>query len=202
MQALSYTIDIYRGKLEPIRVFDDFALYVAFFPQLVAGPIVRAGNFLPQLETKRVFSNVDVRAALTLFLVGFIKKVCIADNLAVVVDEVFGAITVSMLALFFALASALMFISSFFFMSAGEPPTPTGKRAITADFGLFLKAGLEVLRSDTRFPLFLYTQWLGGATLMALPFYVVAATDVGLGVKDVGILLAAQTAGSLVSNAP
>lgn len=92
-QSMSYTIDIYRGKLAPIKVFDDFALYVAFFPQLVAGPIVRATEFLPQLETKRVFSNVDVRAALTLFLVGFIKKVCIADNLAVVVDEVYGAVS-------------------------------------------------------------------------------------------------------------
>lgn len=105
-------------------------------------------------------------------------------------------------ALFFALASALMFISSFFFLSAGEPPTPTGKRAKTADFSRFLKDGLEVLRLDSRFRLFLYTQWLGGATLMALPFYVVAATVVGLSVKDIGILLAAQTAGSLVSNAP
>ena len=104
-------------------------------------------------------------------------------------------------ALIFALASALMFLSSFSFVSAGEPPGPTDNRAMTPNFGQFLKGGLAVLRSDSRFRLFLYTQWLGGATFMALPFYIVAATGVGLGVKDVGILLGAQTAGSLASNA-
>ena len=104
-------------------------------------------------------------------------------------------------ALIFALASALMFVSSLSFISAGEPPTPTKKHAMAPEFGQFLRVGLEILRSDDRFRLFLYTQWLGGATLMALPFYVIAATSAGLGVKDVGILLGAQTGGSLVSNA-
>jgi MFS family permease len=104
-------------------------------------------------------------------------------------------------ALIFALASALMVISSFRFVSVGEPPVPAKKSDKAPDFAQFLKYGLKVLRSDARFRLFLYTQWLGGATLMALPFYVVAATSVCLGVKDVGILLGAQTAGSLASNA-
>ncbi len=105
-------------------------------------------------------------------------------------------------ALIFALASALMFVSSFSFVAAGEPPTPPRKpRETAAGFGAFLAGGWAVLRSDGRFRLFLYTQWLGGATLMALPFYVVAAADVGLGVTDVGILLAAQTGGALASNA-
>ena len=104
-------------------------------------------------------------------------------------------------ALTFALASALMLISSFSFVSAGEPPTPPKKALIAPDFGQFIKSGLDVLRSDARFRLFLYTQWLGGATLMALPFYIVAATSMDLGIKDVGILLAAQTGGSLASNA-
>ncbi len=104
-------------------------------------------------------------------------------------------------ALVFALASALMLVSSASFVSAGEPPLPAGRGAASPGFGRFLKGGLEVLRSDARFRLFLYTQWLGGATLMALPFYVVAAGRVGLEVTDVGALLAAQTAGSLASNA-
>ena len=104
-------------------------------------------------------------------------------------------------ALIFALASAFMFISSFSFVSAGEPPTPPKKDATAPDFGQFVKDGLGVLRSDARFRLFLYTQWLGGAALMVLPFYVVAATSLGLDVKEVGILLGAQTGGSLVSNA-
>ena len=104
-------------------------------------------------------------------------------------------------ALTFVLASALMLISSISFVSAGEPPTPPKKAPIASNFGQFIKGGLEVLRSDARFRLFLYTQWLGGAALMALPFYIVAATTMDLGLKDVGILLAAQTGGSLASNA-
>ncbi len=104
-------------------------------------------------------------------------------------------------ALIFAMASLLMFVSSLSFVSAGEPPTPPTKDITTGDFGRFLRSGLEVLRSDDRFRLFLYTQWVGGATLMALPFYIVVAADTGLGVAAVGILLGAQTAGSLSSNA-
>jgi MFS family permease len=103
--------------------------------------------------------------------------------------------------LMFALASALMFISSFSFVSAGEPPTPAMMSVLAPKFGQFLRDGWDVLRSDARFRLFLYTQWLGGATLMALPFYVVAATRLGLGLQDIGILLGAQTVGALLSNA-
>lgn len=104
-------------------------------------------------------------------------------------------------ALIFALSSALMLISSISFVSAGEPPKPQKKAPIAADFSQFIKGGLEVLRSDARFRLFLYTRWLEGATFMALPFYIVAATSMDLGVKDVGILLGAQTGGSLAFNA-
>ncbi|MHC4846569.1 MAG: MBOAT family O-acyltransferase [Planctomycetota bacterium] len=88
-QTLSYSIDVYRGSLKPTRNFWDFALFVGFFPQLVAGPIVRAVDFMPQLDTRRVFSRVDVRACLTLFLIGFIKKACVSDNLAPIIDEYF-----------------------------------------------------------------------------------------------------------------
>jgi alginate O-acetyltransferase complex protein AlgI len=88
-QTLSYTIDVYRGKIEPTRNLLDVALFVGFFPQLVAGPIVRAADFLPQLRTERRFGDVDVRGNLRCFLVGFIKKACIADNLAAIVDVYF-----------------------------------------------------------------------------------------------------------------
>lgn len=103
-------------------------------------------------------------------------------------------------ALIFALAAVLMFVSSISFVSAGEPPSPGLGGGPARTFSGFLQNGLQVLRSDPRFRLFLYTQWLGGATLMALPFYVVSATKAGLGVKDVGILLGAQTLGSLAGN--
>ena len=104
-------------------------------------------------------------------------------------------------ALLFALASGLMFLSSLSFVSAGEPRTQGSNGEAAGTFRGFLGGGLEVLRSDPRFRLFLYTQWLAGATLMALPFYVISATRLGLGVQDVGTLLGAQTLGSLASNA-
>ncbi|MEL7331905.1 MAG: MBOAT family O-acyltransferase [Cyanobacteria bacterium J06560_2] len=89
-QTLSYSLDIYAGKLEPKKSLLDLATFVAFFPQLVAGPIVRAADFLPQLDSLRMFSQVNVRSCLTLFLVGFFKKACVSDNLAPVVDRYFS----------------------------------------------------------------------------------------------------------------
>jgi alginate O-acetyltransferase complex protein AlgI len=89
-QTMSYTIDVYRRKLEPQRDFLDFALFVGFFPQLVSGPIVRASDFLPQLKTPRLLANVDVRRALVLFAFGYLKKACVADNIASAIDPVFA----------------------------------------------------------------------------------------------------------------
>ena len=90
-QTLSYALDVYRGQLEARRSFLDFALFVAFFPQLVAGPIVRAADFLPQLDSPRRWNTIDVRAALVLFLVGFFKKACVSDGLAPAIDRYFAA---------------------------------------------------------------------------------------------------------------
>ena len=103
-------------------------------------------------------------------------------------------------ALIFTIASALMLVSSAAFVSAGEPTAARSPALAPVTFAAFLKNGLGVLRTDERFRLFLFTQWLGGAALMALPFYVVAATGQGLKAADVAILLGAQTAGSLASN--
>jgi alginate O-acetyltransferase complex protein AlgI len=89
--SMSYTIDVYRKKLQPVRSLLDLACFIGFFPQMVAGPIVRAFAFLPQLQTIRRFADVDVRGALVLFLTGFIKKACIADAVAPFVDRYFGA---------------------------------------------------------------------------------------------------------------
>ena len=89
-QTLSYSIDVYRRRLKPIESLLDLAVFVGFFPQLVAGPIVRAAHFLPQLVETRRWKSVAVRPALTLFLIGFIKKACLADNAAQVADLVFS----------------------------------------------------------------------------------------------------------------
>jgi len=90
-QSMSYTIDVYRGQLQPVRSLRDFAMFVAFFPQLVAGPIVRAAEFLPQLRQRQRLSQVDFRFYTTLFLAGLIKKSCISDHLATLVDPVFAS---------------------------------------------------------------------------------------------------------------
>ena len=89
-QALSYTIDVLRGDLPVQRRFVHFALFVSFFPQLVAGPIERAGRLLPQIENPRRFDAERFLAAFPLLLVGLFKKLVVADNISVYVDKVFG----------------------------------------------------------------------------------------------------------------
>ena len=89
-QTMSYTIDIYRKKLEPTKDFISFASFVSFFPQLVAGPIERASNLLPQILNKREFEYEQGVQGLRLILWGLFKKVVIADSLAPMVDNIFG----------------------------------------------------------------------------------------------------------------
>jgi D-alanyl-lipoteichoic acid acyltransferase DltB (MBOAT superfamily) len=91
-QTLSYTIDVYRGKLRPWNSFLDFALFVTFFPQLVAGPIVRASYFLPQLNAARRASSGQLGWGLTLLTIGLFEKVVLADAIsAPVADLVYSA---------------------------------------------------------------------------------------------------------------
>jgi D-alanyl-lipoteichoic acid acyltransferase DltB (MBOAT superfamily) len=89
-QTLSYTIDVYRGELEPRRSFLDFALFVSFFPQLVAGPIERARDFLPQVERARRFRWDLFASAWPLLVSGYFKKMVVADNVASSSDLVFA----------------------------------------------------------------------------------------------------------------
>ncbi|GJM21867.1 MAG: O-acyltransferase [Planctomycetota bacterium] len=89
-QTLSYTIDVYRRELEPTRNFLDFALFVAFFPQLVAGPIERASRLLPQILKPRTPNWESFGSGCWLILSGTFKKVVVADNLALMVDLVYG----------------------------------------------------------------------------------------------------------------
>jgi alginate O-acetyltransferase complex protein AlgI len=92
-QGISYTLDVYRRKIAAVRSFTDFALFVAFFPQLVAGPIVRAVEFLPQMATPPRVTAAQVVEGFHYFIVGLFKKVFIADQLATFVDAVFKAPT-------------------------------------------------------------------------------------------------------------
>ncbi len=89
-QSMSYTIDAYRGNIQTERSFIRFLTFVSFFPQLVAGPIERASNLLPQLQKMPVITRQDITDGLSLFLVGFFKKVALADYLAKYVDLVYA----------------------------------------------------------------------------------------------------------------
>ncbi len=91
LQSLGYVIDVHQGRIAVRRNLIDFALFVSFFPQLVAGPIERASRLLPQFETDRRFDADDAKDAVTLLLWGFFKKLVIADNVGVIADSVFAA---------------------------------------------------------------------------------------------------------------
>ncbi|MCK8520574.1 MBOAT family protein [Aquimarina sp. D1M17] len=88
-QTLSYTIDIYRGQFKPTKDVISFLTYISFFPQLVAGPIERASNLLPQIERKRTFKKQWFNEGVFQILVGLFRKIVIADNLGTYVDAVY-----------------------------------------------------------------------------------------------------------------
>ncbi|NDB92934.1 MAG: MBOAT family protein, partial [Nitrososphaeria archaeon] len=100
--SITYTVGIYRKQIEPAKTFTEYAIFVAFFPQLVAGPILRAKEFLPQLREKIEGSTVagkfrlivieksNLKYGITLMIFGFLKKMFFADNIAPLVNEVFS----------------------------------------------------------------------------------------------------------------
>ncbi|WP_428938904.1 MBOAT family O-acyltransferase [Fontivita pretiosa] len=89
-QTMSYTIDIFRGKMQATRNIIDYLAYVSFFPQLVAGPIERAVDLLPQFQSPRRFNYAQAVDGCRQMLLGFFKKMVLADNLGVVVDHFYG----------------------------------------------------------------------------------------------------------------
>lgn len=88
-QTMGYTIDVYRRRMEPLQHFGKFALYVSYFPQLVAGPIERATQLIPQLDQPHTFLESRASRGAALMLWGFFKKVAVADRLALLVDHVY-----------------------------------------------------------------------------------------------------------------
>jgi alginate O-acetyltransferase complex protein AlgI len=89
-ESLSYVVDVYQRRISPIRSVLDYAVFISFFPHLVAGPIVRVRDFAPQLARAMTPSDVDVRSALYRFMLGMTKKVLISDHLAAIADPVFA----------------------------------------------------------------------------------------------------------------
>ena len=92
-QALSYSIDVYRKQIEPTHDIVAFTAFLSFFPQLVAGPIERATNLLPQFQKKRTFDYAQAVDGMRQILWGLFKKIVVADNCATYVDQVFGEIS-------------------------------------------------------------------------------------------------------------
>ena len=88
-QTMSYTIDIYRRKTVPYQSFVDFGCYASFFPQLVAGPIVRADDFKTQLDRPMSYNSANIKIGLTLIVYGLFKKIVFADNLALHANQIF-----------------------------------------------------------------------------------------------------------------
>ena len=107
-QTLSYTIDVYRRKLEPVGDWKIFFAYVSFFPQLVAGPIERATNLIPQFSKTRIFNYEKAKDGMRQILWGLFKKMVIADSCGILVDDIFtnyasyGSITLALGAILFA----------------------------------------------------------------------------------------------------
>lgn len=89
-QAIGYNLDIYRGMMKAEKQFHIFATYLIFFPKLIAGPIERAQNFIPQLYKKITFEPANINAGIKLMIWGFFKKLVIADRIAIYVDSVYG----------------------------------------------------------------------------------------------------------------
>jgi alginate O-acetyltransferase complex protein AlgI len=87
--GMSYVFDIYRGQQKPVRNFVDYAVFVSFFPLLVAGPIERANHLLPQVQKARIFKYQQALEGCRLILWGLFKKVVIADTLAGIVDQIY-----------------------------------------------------------------------------------------------------------------
>ena len=90
-QTMSYTIDVFRGQLEPRKSLLDVALFVSFFPQLVAGPILRAGQFLPQLEEEKHWDAERAKSGVLLMIWGMAKKLLIADALSPIVEQAYAS---------------------------------------------------------------------------------------------------------------
>ena len=99
-----------------------------------------------------------------------------------------------------AMAAVLMYLSSVTFTAMGEPAPAASPAKARPGFFQYLREGVAVFRTDRRFRAFVFAQWCGGAVLMAMPFYVVAADRAGVGLERIALLLAAQTAGALLSN--
>ncbi len=148
------------------------------------------------IVARSVPSKLRSRLLATRFFGGGI----LALGVVAIADRLFGMLEFPVsYAAIIAMAALLMFVSSGVFTAMGEPEAGSEK-ANKPTFFQYLRDGVVVFRTDLKFRNFVYAQWCGGAVLMAMPFYIVQAGTHGIDLKDVALLLGAQTAGALISN--
>ncbi len=130
--ALSYVFDIYRRKMEPIDSFTEYALFVSFFPHLIAGPILRAKDFLPQLRQKVTFTPDNVKWGATRIAIGLVKKVVIADTFAYYVNLVFANpdVPIQNSNSFFIIAATILFGLQIYFDFGGYTDIAIGSARV------------------------------------------------------------------------
>ncbi len=128
-QSISYVVDVYRGEQEVIRNPIDYALFIAFFPQLVAGPIVRAREFFPDLYRWQAPSRARVQEAAAMIVTGVVKKLVLADQFAAVADGYFGAVAATPGTLA-AWSATIVFAAQIFFDFSGYTDIAIGCAAL------------------------------------------------------------------------
>ena len=134
-QTMSYTFDIYYKKIVATKDFIGFATFVAFFPQLVAGPIEKANKLLPQILSRRYFSYSNAKLGIFLITIGFCKKILIADNLAIIVDEFYTEPIINSLNSTYALIAMVFYSVQIYCDFSGYSDIAIG---ISALFGITL----------------------------------------------------------------
>ena len=108
-QSASYVIDVYLEKIKAEKHFGWYSSYIAFFPQLVAGPIEKYSDLMPELKEKHAFDSKNIKQGFQTILIGFFKKIVVADSIALVVDKIYGASDLSLLSSFSVLSSTFLF---------------------------------------------------------------------------------------------
>ena len=187
------------GLLASAGVFPDAVLIALFFGLWTAYAFVSGIVAVPYNDI--VARSVPSRSRSRLLAIRFFGGGLLALGVAAAAHQFLTTLTFpGGYAALVLLGAVLLLASSMSFVSAGEPVAPQSQTA-DGGFPAFLRDGIEVFRSDGHFRLFVYAQWLGGAVMMALPFYILQATAAHGAASDVAFLLGAQTAGALVSNA-
>jgi len=178
-QKLTYTIDIYKKKMAPAGSLIDYLLYVSYFPKLISGPIERAQQFIPKLQTKKLLKNIPIKETIYLLFYGAFKKLVIADSLSVITSEIFSSTNPN--GAYVLLASYLYFIQIYVDFSGYTDLA----RGVSNLFGLKLSSNFN-FPFFSKNPLETYkkwhitlTEWMRDYIYLPLFFYLSSKTAIG-----------------------